>query len=218
MRLLVYVPMSRYIPAAMRSLWAINTGGHAVDYFFDRSRDQANRTPWQNVTAKYQNARYMTLDGDYDALLTLEDDLLFPENAIMRLVDLLDGGADIAYGMTVSRHDMRWSAHVSTGPGDGPYTTFGDTAELRAQAFGNVVDVVGCGLMCTLISRAVLTDLDFVLRGSRCCDWYLAEDAQRAGFTQVCDTTLLCGHVLSTDLLRVAWPAPDGARISVYGE
>ena len=200
MKILAFVPASRTYALSIDSIFRLDWGEHDVMLVYEFGSDSsANR--WENVTRKYQKARQMMLDGGYDALLTLEDDIIVPEDALLRLVDL---EADIAYGLTVQRHgDHAWSAGKRSGPGD-----FHQPWTQTRSVWGTVIDVEGCGLFCTLIQRRVLETLDFELRGSRCCDFYLAVDAKAKGFSQKCDTRVQCGHLI--DAHNIVYPAPDG--------
>ena len=51
----------------------------------------------RNVFAQYRMARGWTLAGGYDALLTVEHDMVLPPDAVEKLVD---AGAPVAYGGT----------------------------------------------------------------------------------------------------------------------
>lgn len=59
----------------------------------------------ENVIAQYQKAWKMALDGGYDALLTVEHDMVLPSNAVQKLWDT---DAAVAMGFTccgmASRH------------------------------------------------------------------------------------------------------------------
>jgi hypothetical protein len=211
-RVLIAVPQSRVIPASLESVLHLDTAGYEVDIEFVTEGDDPNVHRWVNVTRKYQRARRLCLDGSYDALLCIEDDQIVPPNALKRL-DALQ--ADIAYAHTVTRAmPHHWAATIVCGPADGDYVSYDMKPEAMREAWGKVVPVIGCGLYCTLIRRHVLEALDFELRGSRCCDFYFAYDAERAGFTQLYDTRLLCGHVMSET--QVVYP--DGTSRYRYEE
>lgn len=209
MRVLIFIPQSRIIEPSLESIRNLDTTGHEVVFEFASMGDDPAAHRWVNVTHKYQTARKMALAGGYDALFCVEDDILVPPDALKKLDAV---GADIAYGLvTWRREPHHWSAAYVSGPKDGDHETYDmDPRKMRA-AWGSVIDVIGCGLFCTLIRRDVLEALDFELRGSRCCDFYHAWDAHVAGFTQQCDTSVVCGHVMNE---AAPWQVvyPDGKR------
>jgi hypothetical protein len=65
------------------------------------------------VTRKYQHLQRLFLSGPWDVLLTVEQDMLIPPDALRRLAALISDGADIAYGLYVWRYEEQhwWSAH-----------------------------------------------------------------------------------------------------------
>lgn len=160
------------------------------------------------VTAKYREAQQLFLDGPYDTFIAIEDDMVIPLDTFTRLQAVLDGGADIAYGLYCWRHGIgsaqRWSAYTSLNEDNGRSLSQ-DKDEARA-AFGQVVDVAGVGMGCTAIKRHVLEATPFDRRGRACNDWYLAVDAQTRGYTQRCDTGLVCGHYTREPSPRILWP------------
>ncbi len=214
MKVLIFIPQSRTIEPSLTSIRDLDTAGHEVVFEFATAGDQPDVPRWENVTHKYQTARKMALEGGYDALFCVEDDIIVPRDALLKL-DALQ--VDIAYGLVTWRRTPHcWSAAYVNGPADADHTTYDmDPNKMRA-AWGQVIDVIGCGLFCTLIRRPVLEALDFELRGSRCCDFYQAWDAHQAGFSQRCDTSVLCGHIMNEveeieagAPWRVVWP--DGS-------
>lgn len=184
--------------------------------------------PWQGVdhlpeshdriAAKYEAARARCLDGGYDAMLCIEADMVVPPDALPRLAAT---EADVAYGLYVFRRPpWGWSAYsVIDGMVGWPLTTNPDRA--RAD-WGQVVEVDGVGLGCTLIRRHVLEAVPFRADGERHpngtrshCDWYAAQDWRAKGFRQVCDTGVRCGHIgelgRTGDVFPcVIWPDIDG--------
>jgi hypothetical protein len=153
-----------------------------------------------------------------------------PPHAIQSLVD---AGADIAYGLYVWRHNLRrWSAYTELDLFGGySLSLFHERAR---GAWGQVVDVAGLGMGCTLIRRNVLEALPFRLYegeaddwvvkeyGDRvrflggdphrpqknmfCDDWMLALDAAHHGFTQRAHLGVACGHVAEEGW--TLWPHP----------
>lgn len=232
MKVLVFIPQSRTIEPSLASIRNLDTTGHEVVFEFHGMGDDPAASRWENVTRKYRTARRMALEGGYEALFCVEDDIIVPRDGLRKLNAL---GADIAYGLVTWRREPHcWSAAYVSGPADGDHQTYDmDPIKMRA-AWGNVIDVIGCGLFCTLIRRRVLETLDFELRGSRCCDFYHAYDAHVAGFSQQCDTSVVCGHIMNetaptpAEMWRVVYPdphtrfhyesiVPSGAQRSIEG-
>lgn len=204
--ILLFVPQTRVIRASMDSIAALDTSGHEVDTHYEYGKEQPPAERWADVTRKYQLGRQMVLDGDYDAMLCIEDDQIVPRDALQKLVAC---NADIAYGLTVTRRPPHlWAATIVCGPHDDDYETYDMRPAAMHEAWGRVIPVIGCGLYCTLIRRQVLEGIPFVMRGSRCCDFYAAWDWHTAGFSQVCDTTILCGHIMESGQVVYA----DGNR------
>jgi hypothetical protein len=136
----------------------------------------------------------MALELGFDALMLIDDDQILPPDALERLIAC---DADIAYGLTVLRKQPNvWSAALTLGePNTHVWLNHPDHAVYARRIFGQVIDCAGLGSFCTLIKRRVLEAAPFERRGVHAVDWYTACDAQRLGFTQRCDTGLLCGHV-----------------------
>lgn len=153
------------------------------------------------VAEQYEWARKLFLSQDYDAMLTVEADMIVPSDAIRRLVAC---NADIAYGTYVLRSGLaRWNVHTVVEPDEGV-----SISEDPEQELHGIVDVQGAGLGCTLIRRRVLERISF-LPGESGCDWHLAYDARMRGYTQRADLDLLCGHRTNTPSPRILWPLAE---------
>lgn len=206
MNILAFCPQSRVIEHSLASINALNVDGHDLAWVFASSPPVPLAERWAEVTGKYRYARKLVLENDYDALFCVEDDQVIPPDALVKLAAL---DTDIAYGLCVTRRDPHlWSASIRCGPSDTDYVSYDMRYEAMREAWGRVIPVIGCGLFCTLIKRHVLERVPFELRGTRCCDYYAAYDWHKAGFEQLCDTSLLCGHVMEDS--RVVWP--DGEK------
>ncbi len=83
-----------------------------VDWMIS-SGDNPHERAFDNVVYQHNKARQFALDNGYDALLSIEADMIVPPDAIGRLIDC---DADIAYGLYVWRHKLaRWSAYTTVG-------------------------------------------------------------------------------------------------------
>jgi hypothetical protein len=187
---------------------------------------------YENVTYHHNKARQLAMSGHYDAILSIEADMIVPPDTISRL---LEADADIAYGLYVSRHKPnRWLAYKTLDLWGAESISLDHTGKDAREAWGNIIDVAGVGMGCTLIKRKVFEKLRFRLHdGSHswineeyaddfykmginpvrerkrmvCDDYLLAMDAQHYGLTQRCNTNLVCGHMI--DGSNVIWPDPE---------
>jgi hypothetical protein len=220
-KLLIACPIkdSLMLPT-MRAIIELDPATHVTGY--ERSdivylRTAATLDPRDAVAEQYNEARRIVLEQGYDALMTVEADMLPPPNAIRRL---FSAKADIAYGLYIFRRPpWEWSAYVNVqGMGGMSYSGVPDLAR---RVWGEVVEVEGMGLGCTLIQRNVLERLEFRAHGGyhadgkrSHCDWYFAADAREHQFTQRCDTAVICGHIHPTDEAgtggpTVLWPTDE---------
>lgn len=165
------------------------------------------------VTHKYKMAREAGIQGNYQAIVTLEDDMIVPDVALYTLLNQLWDGANIAYGLYVFRHgNLKWSAYTRLDANSG--YPLNSNPEAAREAWGKVIDVAGVGLGCTAIDRATFESLPFRRGGVACNDWYLALDAQRANLKQICDTSIICGHASMEPSPRIIWPDPDAPHMA----
>ena len=160
----------------------------------------------RNITHNYNQARQLALFGEYDALLTIEADMVVSPLALAELVEAMETtGAQVVYGLYVFRQLEQLNLALKL-------TKYGK--ELAGVDYINdhleqVVDCVGLGLGCTLIGRDVLAAFPFRLYdeapGMLACDWRFAIDCQENGFKQVMNLGVHCGHITHDG--RVLWPA-----------
>jgi len=192
----------------LNTLAAIHQIEHEGPLAWLQWRDNPHTDPRANVTGAYNAARAVCLAGAYDALLTIENDIIPPHDTLARLIF---ADADIAYGLYCYRQPGHlWNAYF-----DGQSLCL--NLERARIAWGRHVHVQGYGLGCALIRRHVLADIEFRFEPDQVlhCDSYFCDAAHLAGFSQVCDLGLHCGHILNE--YRVVYPAlqqdetPDGA-------
>lgn len=161
-------------------------------------------TPVDNITRKYNAARDMVLQNGYDALMTVESDVIVPKDALKRLAAV---DADVAYGLYVWRGGWPfWNAYSMLKKRTA--RSISRDLEQAREAWGKVIEVKGVGTGCTLIHRRVLEAFPFRKADymNYCCDWTLALDCQEAGFVQKNDLNVICGHIEKEPISRVLWP------------
>lgn len=213
-RILIYCPMAPTPPRIYDRTWRSIMALHwpePLDMAFgkhDMQRYPQNGQGGIDLLEKYKQARTLTLEGGYDALLTVEADMIVPKAAIERLTR---AEADVAYGLYVSRHGKHhWLAYAQVGA-DYRATGFSQSPELCQDAWGKVVETKGIGLGCTLIWRRVLEKIEFRLPETVVAnDWFFALDVDAAGFRQVHDCGVVCGHIDGNTGRKVFWPTEDG--------
>lgn len=227
-KLLIVCPIAdKLLLPTMRRIVELDASGYArADTVFLRAAPVPGQDRRDAIAAQYNEARRLTLEGGYDALLTVECDMLPPPNAIRRLARC---EADIAYGLYVLRRPpWEWNAYsVMQGMAAWPLAR---TPERATRDWGEVVEVDGIGLGCTLIRRRALEQIRFRADGllhsdgeRSYCDWYFAQDARDAGLSQRCDTSVCCGHIHpeaedGRPVPHVIWPTgePPFYRFEVF--
>lgn len=177
----------------------------------------------RNVFAQFAYARELALAGGYDALLTVEHDMVLPPHALDRLWGA-DG--DVVYGVYKFRHGTDViNAFEHVGPHNlGSSLSLAPRLLERAERQGEVV-VSGAGFGCTLIRRGVLERIPFrpdgdnfdakaqrgkeeqlqELHGVSAPDIPFARDCLAAGIRSVARFDVRCGHV-------------DGGKVLMVGE
>jgi hypothetical protein len=199
--ILVYCPLSPVgiYPETRDSIFGLDWSG-PVDVMFGRE-DNPLEDKLHNVADKYEHARSLALAGGYEAMMTVEYDIILPKDALVRLTRV---SADIAYGLVVSRVNKQWYLY-SDGPTRGKQAS--RNRKFRSDAWGNVVPSVGIGNGATLIHRNVLERLQFYCKPGVFQDWNFSHDAQKNGFIQMHDCGVVCGHILENG--DVLYPDPD---------
>lgn len=155
------------------------------------------------IARKYQQARKLALDYDYDALAIIESDMIVPPDTLERLASI---DTDIAYGLYAFRAGKHeWSAMLRLDLKR--FKSISDEPAQARAAWGQVIEVVGVGHGCTLIHRRVLECFAIRSRPAMFPDHLMAIDARYYGFRQHCDLGCVCGHIDRGG--SVVWPDPE---------
>lgn len=213
MKVLLFCPTYRLEPETVDSIMRLDPAGHELDIVF--TRHNGSKVGSINIMRNYHKGRQIALDGGYDAMLTVESDMIVPSDALAKLAQV---DADIACGFYVYRHQTP-GAPPCWSPLHWTETTTEPEFWINWQpdgldAWGKVIRVSGGGLGCTLIYRHVLERVDFriVVMAGRIitdCDTWLFHDAMKTGHVIKCDLTTICGHKRPDGV--VIWPTPTGA-------
>lgn len=148
----------------------------------------------RNVVAQYQRARQMALDGGYDALLTVEDDMVIPANAVQKLWD--SSGA-IVYGVYMLRHGTKtlsaWQYINDSALGMSLSLYPDEVRRYWRQGWGRVC---GVGWGCTLIRREVLEQVSiYANEPTDAGDLTFARNCLAAGFVSIARFDVPCLHI-----------------------
>jgi len=217
-KILVFCPMRVTAPRAFgRSVTSVLQLEHdnPVEYML-RDGKTPHDHDHDNVTAQYNWARQHVLQNSYTHLLAIEADIIAPKDTITKL---LACRADIAYGLySFRRGKIEWCAHSELKPFYGK--SISEDTDLAVKSWGKVVDVVGAGMGCTMITREALANLGPFESGGTYpnvvdCDWRMALKAQQLGLTQRADLSVICGHIALKPSLRIFWPIKDKPFIRI---
>lgn len=195
-------------PETQRSIDALDHGEHEVIVVI-RPDPHENKTG--NVLKQYQWARAHVLDNGFDALLTIEHDMIVPHDALTKLADT---PAPVVYGLYMFRHaspTLNAFRAVQAPAMDQTLTMFPD--ELKRARAAIAWPVSGLGFGCTLIHREVLERIEMRSpNGGYYPDGGLANDCQRLGIKQIARFDVECGHICDDG--HVLWPDLDGEMVN----
>lgn len=197
---MVFTPVYRLEPETVAAVLALEWDGPITWVF---QRDNPGDDGRENITHQYQQGRRRFLASDADALLVIESDIIPPPDALQRLAAL---DADVAYGV----YRFRVSDVVNIFERyPGRPRNIGESLSIHPEklAAARRVGVTACsgaGLGCTLIRRHVLAAIDFRMEDGAHCDSYFNTDVLRAGFRQMADMNVVCGH--KNEAGEILWP------------
>lgn len=164
--------------------------------------------PMDRLTAKHNLMKQQVLDEGFDALLTVEADIIIPPHAVQALVAL---NSDLAYGLYCSRKEGMWLCFPVI---EGFKARSLVENKVRAKRlFGTIIDSQGVGFGCTLIRRNVLETVTFRREENNkfADDWHFALDVKAAGFVSKHHLGVVCGHVDRDG--STLWPDIDAPKL-----
>ena len=160
----------------------------------------------RNVLAQYNYARDLCLSGPYDALLTVEHDMVIPPDAVDKLVAT---PAPVVYGAYLLRHDGVLNAWQYIGPQGMGMSLDRYPDELGRYQKEGVGRVSGVGFGCTLIRRQVLERVPFRAdSANHAPDMPFAFDCNRLGLTQLARFDVKCGHWHEGTIMEIGQHGP----------
>ena len=205
-RILIAVPTFESImPDTFKAIWQLDKGSNEVDFDFVRGYDCA--------TARNRIAQ-KTLDGGYDYVLMVDNDVTPPSDA---LVNLLSHNVDFVSGFYMHRNadnepvDRTCACKLKDPSGfdyfnyplESEYTRQ-ELAEMRENG-EHLLEIHGGGMGCALVSRRVFERLrypwfdwvnyDNADRAMLSEDLYFCEKMRKKGIKRYADTRVACGHM-----------------------
>lgn len=174
------------------------------------------RDQLENVLIQFRKGWAMCLKGGYDAILTVEHDMVIPADALRKLwaVD-----KPVVYGVYMLRHGppriSAWRPIRSPNVGMA-LDIFPNELEIARKKV--VAEVSGVGWGCTLIRREIVEKFPLHRSndGHPSPDVPFATDLQAAGIQQYAHFGVVCGHILPTgEVLWPPWGEEEGIHVSV---
>ncbi len=190
-RVLIHSALFNKEQLSLKSIFSIDIKGFNVDYYFTEWHEvepkqnpdgDYNPSPLNiNLPAKMNRARKVALEGNYDAILNIEDDTIVPRNVLKELWSA-------PFDMAGAVYRLRKSKYINTPICGRPkkstrWVTLDDL---------NKNEYIECSLVafgCTLIRRNILEKLPFSMDGNYCME--LEKNNFSLGLVSKCQ----CGHI-----------------------
>jgi hypothetical protein len=192
-------------PQTWESIRALDWG-HNLDTLFIYGPENTHLD--QRPRAGRTRIQELFLAGRWDAMLSVDSDMVIPPNALRELHGaMVTMKADIAYGL----YCWRYAAHRwNMSPLAGDLTdSVSDDPELARLCWGRITPTAGKGLGCTLIRRRVMEKIRIEARDGHAADHWLALQATERGYRQLHHLGVVCGHILHDNkghARGVVWP------------
>lgn len=203
-RVLVFTPTHDDLlePETVASVEALRFPEGTFDWVVSDENPHPGRD-MRNVVHQFQRGRRLALEGGYDAMLSVEHDMIVPPDALSRLWTT---DAAVVYGCYQLRHKMksinlfRYENNRSVGMSLSLYPR-----ELRLARQQGYIEVSGAGFGCLLFRRRVLETVPFRDAGNA-PDLPFATDCVRKGIKQIGRTDVVCGHIDRAWTQATLWP------------
>lgn len=218
---MVFVPAFRLEPETVAAVMGLRWGGSLTvvvqwDNPFSFGDVRKNKQVGiLNTLNQYKRGRELFLSGPYDAMLVVESDIIPPVDALEKMSRV---NADCVYGVyRFRRSDVINIFERYPDKNGKPPRNVGESLSakpylLRRAIQQGVYPCSGAGLGCILIRRAVLERIEFRHADDFAahCDTYFNRDVLAAGFSQVAEMSVICGHKDEDGI--VFWPELPAQR------
>lgn len=183
-------------------------GVDRLDHVVLRDHTPGEYTKQEKVACQYNAARDLALSAGYDALLTWENDIVTHKKDTISMLWGVD--ADVVHATYCFRKPgAPWNLALLDGMKAYHLSSFPEKIE------GQIIEVDGYGLGCTLIHRQVLENLRFRSTGllhedggESHCDWYFAQDLQNMTIGMASSRPVVRGHLDAIVGHVHHWPIP----------
>ena len=162
---------------------------------------RAMRQASQNIQLNYEKMRQLVLTEGYEKVWIVEADTIPPEDALARLLRV---PSPVASGLYAFRHCTPPVPNVAR-PGVHRHsqgTQFG--WEEIQKAWGETIEVSGCGMGCLLIDSKALEGFCFERPEGEDLDCLFNTYCWNQGIKQMADLGVICGHKKPDG--EIIWP------------
>jgi hypothetical protein len=211
-RVLVFIATYRHHP---ETLYSVNALQHEATLDIFMSRDNPYKGAEQNKNILHQYQKAQALAAGYDWVLTVEDDMILPADALVRLQNTAGlTRAQVVFGVYhFRRHSLMGNiTHPKTGVSIDHKDWIRNFKEARAIPCG------GLGWGCTLIDAQLFaaTKLRTANMSYTDSDTCFAEDMRKAGVVMYADFGVRCGHIRPDG--AILYPGAEQTKPRIVGE
>jgi len=160
----------------------------------------------RNVQLNYEKMRQTVLKMGYDKVWILEEDMIAPSDALMKLLQV---DAPVVSGYYMLRHGEPSSNIFLNQVG------VSNSKELKKFINTPVIEVKGGAMGCLLVDKTVLEGFSFILKTNGAPDNEFMSYCVKNNIRQVARLDVPCGHIRADG--RVLYPdhtQPEGWRLN----